>query len=129
MGGIWGISVSNALENLPVETRGLASGILAQGYAIGYLVSTILNTYLVTDNRYTWRVLFWISSGTIALAAILRAVLPESRAFLHANARIEAQRRRTGQGSKSATYVVGPFRLLKTTWKSWTLCVGILACA
>lgn len=129
MGGIWGIAVSNALENLPVETRGLASGILAQGYAVGYLVSTILTNYLVTDNRYTWRVLFWISSAMIALAAIFRAALPESRAFLHANAQREAQMRRSGQGSKSTTQVVGPLRLLKTTWKSWSLCVGILACA
>jgi SHS family lactate transporter-like MFS transporter len=108
MGGVWGITVSNALENLPVETRGLASGILAQGYPIGYLVSTIMTTYLVPDNRHTWRVLFWIGSGMIAFAAIVRAVLPESRAFLHANARREAQKRRTGQGSKSVMHEGGP---------------------
>ena len=100
MGGVWGIAVSNALENFPVEARGLASGILGQGYALGYLISTVMNTYLVTDNRHTWRMLFWIGSGMIALAAIVRAAIPESRAFLRATARREAQRR-AGRGSKS----------------------------
>jgi len=122
MGGVWGITVSNALENIPVETRGLASGILAQGYPIGYLVSTIMSAYLVSNNRHTWRVLFWIGSGMIAFAAIVRAALPESRTFLHAR---EAQRRQTSQEFKSAIHKVG--LLLKANWKSWLLCLGALA--
>jgi SHS family lactate transporter-like MFS transporter len=122
MGGVWGIVVSNALENLPVETRGLASGILAQGYAVGYLVSSIMSIYL---NHHTWRVLFWISSGMMAFAAIVRAVLPESQAFLCANSRKAAQKTRTDQGSKSAIHKVG--RLLKTHWKPISICVGAIA--
>ena len=31
MGGVWGLAASTALESLPVEVRGLASGILQQG--------------------------------------------------------------------------------------------------
>jgi MFS transporter, SHS family, lactate transporter len=31
MGGIWGMATATALENLPVEARGLASGVLQQG--------------------------------------------------------------------------------------------------
>jgi SHS family lactate transporter-like MFS transporter len=124
MGGVWGISVSNALENLPVETRGLASGILGQGYALGCLISTVMNTYLVTDNPHTWRILFWIGSGMIALAAIVRAAIPESRAFLRANARKEAQMR-TGQGSKSIIREAG--LVLKTNWKSCLICVAVVA--
>lgn len=30
---------ATALENLPVELRGLASGIMQQGYAVGYLIA------------------------------------------------------------------------------------------
>ncbi|KAH9033341.1 carboxylic acid transporter protein [Lactarius pseudohatsudake] len=124
MGGVWGITVSNGLENLPVETRGLASGILGQGYAVGYLISIIMSTYFATNNRHTWRVLFWTGSGMIALAAIVRAAIPESRAFLRANARREAQRRRTGQESRS---IIREARLvLKTNWKSCLLYVGII---
>ncbi|KAH8978085.1 carboxylic acid transporter [Lactarius hatsudake] len=125
MGGVWGIAVSNGLENLPVETRGLASGILGQGYAVGYLISTIMSTYFVTDNRHTWRVLFWTGSGMIAFAAIVRAAIPESRAFLRANTRREVQRRQTGQESKSIIREAG--LVLKTNWKSCLLYVVIIA--
>jgi MFS family permease len=38
MGGIWGLAASTSLENLPVELRGFASGILQEGYAFGNLV-------------------------------------------------------------------------------------------
>ena len=31
MGGVWGLAALTALESLPVEVRGLASGILQQG--------------------------------------------------------------------------------------------------
>lgn len=39
MSGIWGLSAVSALENLPVELRGLASGVLQQSYAAGYLIT------------------------------------------------------------------------------------------
>lgn len=32
-GGIWGLAAATALESLPVEVRGLASGLLQEGYA------------------------------------------------------------------------------------------------
>jgi hypothetical protein len=38
MGGIWGVATSTSLENLPVGLRGIGSGVLQQGYAVGYLV-------------------------------------------------------------------------------------------
>lgn len=34
MGGIWGLAAANALENMPVEPRGLFSGLLQEGYAV-----------------------------------------------------------------------------------------------
>src|SRR6266550_2226144 len=37
MGGEWGLGASLAMESLPTQTRGLFSGILQQGYAVGYI--------------------------------------------------------------------------------------------
>jgi len=34
---------ATALETLPVELRGLASGVLQQGYAVGYLIAAVIN--------------------------------------------------------------------------------------
>ena len=89
MGGIWGLASATALENIPVEIRGLASGILQQGYAIGYLFATIMDMSLVP--LMTWRAMFWAASGMSASAALLRALLPESEFFLRARRERQAE--------------------------------------
>lgn len=82
MGGIWGLASATALEDLPVEARGLASGVLQQGYAVGYLIAAVINLYLVPHT--TWRALFWTASGLSAFAAIVRVLLPENGVFVRA---------------------------------------------
>ncbi|KAJ3915410.1 MFS general substrate transporter [Lentinula edodes] len=84
MGGIWGLAASTALENLPVETRGLASGVLQQGYAVGYLIAAVINLTLVPEQSHSWRALFWCAAGISAFAACIRLCLPESKIFLQA---------------------------------------------
>lgn len=86
MGGVWGIASSNALENLPVEVRGLASGVLQQAYAVGYLIAAVINLYLVPEGSAGWRSLFWTASGISLFAAVLRATLLESSVFIRARA-------------------------------------------
>jgi len=78
MGGIWGLAASTSLENLPAEARGLYSGILQQGYAVGYLISALINLFLVNP-RNDWTLLFKVGAGLSLGAAILRACLPESQ--------------------------------------------------
>lgn len=41
MGGEWGVGAALALESLPREGRGLFSGILQEGYSVGYLVASL----------------------------------------------------------------------------------------
>ncbi|CUA74600.1 Carboxylic acid transporter protein homolog [Saccharomyces cerevisiae S288c] [Rhizoctonia solani] len=43
MGGIWGLSASTVLENMPVAARGVISGVFHQGYAVGYLIAAVVN--------------------------------------------------------------------------------------
>ncbi|RDX53568.1 MFS general substrate transporter [Lentinus brumalis] len=101
MGGIWGLAASTALENLPVEVRGLASGVLQQGYAVGYLLAAVINLTLVPETAETWRSLFWTASGISAFAALVRFLLPESAIFIRAK---EAERAR-GDSTKNKTKV------------------------
>lgn len=70
-----------ALETLPVEARGLFSGIYQQGYACGYLLATLVN-YAVTQTNSTWRILFWVGAGFAILAVIIRIWVPESETFV-----------------------------------------------
>ncbi|KAH8104753.1 carboxylic acid transporter [Cristinia sonorae] len=118
MGGIWGLAASTALENLPVEVRGLASGILQQGYAVGYLFAAVINLYLVPSAPAGWRALFWTASGISLFAAGVRAVLPESAVFLRA----KKAEREAGNSTKNKTkiFLHETKEMLKT---HWLLCI------
>lgn len=118
MGGIWGLAASTALENLPVETRGLASGVLQQGYAVGYLIAAVINLYLVPETAQTWRSLFWCAAGISAFAAVLRMFLPESEVFLRAKAEALARGNTTSNKTKIFLHETG--QMLK---KHWMLCI------
>ncbi|ORY96521.1 major facilitator superfamily domain-containing protein [Syncephalastrum racemosum] len=80
MGGEWGLGASLALETLPIESRGLFSGIYQEGYACGYLLATLVN-YAVRITGSTWRIMFWAGSGFAFLAIFIRFFVKESDAF------------------------------------------------
>lgn len=81
MGGEWGLGASLALEALPVEARGIFSGILQEGYATGYLLATLLNYGIVSQGGKSWRALFWTGAGIGSLAILIRFFVPESETF------------------------------------------------
>jgi len=118
MGGIWGLAAATALENLPVEARGLASGVLQEGYAVGYLLAAVINLYLVPKVDAGWRALFWTASGISLFAAAIRAVLPESEFFLKAKAAEKA--RGTNTTKKTKIFVRETKEMLK---RHWLLCI------
>ena len=118
MGGIWGMAASTALENLPVEFRGIASGVIQQGYAAGYLIAAILNRFLAPKVSIGWRSLFYTAAGFSSFSAILRALLPESEVFLRAR----AAENKKGGDSKGKTKIF--LREIKEMLKThWLLCI------
>lgn len=124
MGGIWGLAASTALENLPVEARGLASGVLQQGYAVGYLLAACINLRLVPETAKTWRTLFWTASGISMLGACVRALVPESAVFIRAK---EQEKQRVAEGrevlgtwTKTRVFLHETKEMLK---KHWLLCI------
>ena len=145
MGGIWGLTAPTALENLPVEAHGIVSGLLQQGYAVGYLFAAIVNLFFVPRVQAGWRALFWTVSGTSVFAATVRAVLPESEVFLWVK---EAERTNgTGTTHKTKVFIYKIKAMLKKHWllhiyavllmtsmysssknhpNVWTLCINVL---
>ena len=114
MGGIWGLAAATALENLPVEARGIASGFLQQGYAVGYLVAAIINLFLVPEVSAGWRALFWTGSGMSLFAAAIQVMLPESELFLRAKAAEKA--RGADASNKTKIFIHETKAMLKQHW-------------
>ncbi|KAK1829708.1 major facilitator superfamily domain-containing protein [Podospora conica] len=81
MGGLYGNAAATALEDLPLEARGLMSGILQQGYALGYLLAAAFARGLVDTTPYTWRPLFWFGACPPLFIILLRLALPETQAY------------------------------------------------
>jgi SHS family lactate transporter-like MFS transporter len=87
MGGEWGLGAALAMEKIPRERRGLFSGILQQGYALGYLLAAAV--YLVIDKFTTWgwRGLFAFSLLPALVSLWLRSRVRESEVWERTRAR------------------------------------------
>ncbi|KAJ7832629.1 major facilitator superfamily domain-containing protein, partial [Mycena leptocephala] len=46
MGGVWGLSAAMALENMPIEARGILGGLLQNG-RMGYILAAMVNIVAV----------------------------------------------------------------------------------
>ncbi len=76
MGGEWGIGASLAMESIPLQSRGLVSGILQAGYPSGYLFASL--AYGVLFPLVGWRGLFMLGLAPALLVLYIRRAVPES---------------------------------------------------
>jgi MFS transporter, SHS family, lactate transporter len=60
MGGEWGVGAALAFETLPAEGRGFFSGLLQEGYVIGYLLAAL--AYGLLFHFLGWRGMFVIGA-------------------------------------------------------------------
>lgn len=81
MGGIYGTCAATALDDCPIEARGIISGFLQQGYAFGYLLCVIIRRG-ADANKHGWRVLFWYGCIAPTVFFIIRLFMGETEAFL-----------------------------------------------
>jgi MFS transporter, SHS family, lactate transporter len=79
MGGEWGVGASLAMEVVPAARRGLLSGLLQEGYAIGYLLAAA--AYFVVFPALGWRALFLLGGAPALLVLYIRSRVPESPAW------------------------------------------------
>src|SRR2546422_43280 len=76
LGAEWGVGASLVLEKIPPRLRGITSGLLQQGYALGYLLAALC--YLFVFPHWGWRPLFFIGGLPALLALFVRARVQES---------------------------------------------------
>jgi SHS family lactate transporter-like MFS transporter len=79
MGGEWGVGASLAMEAAPPRWRGFLSGLLQEGYAVGYLLAAA--AYFVVFPRFGWRPLFFLGGAPALLTLYIRTKVPESKAW------------------------------------------------
>src|SRR5271157_541856 len=79
MGGEWGVGAALAFETLPAEGRGFFSGLLQEGYAVGYLMAALV--YGTAFHFVGWRGMFVIGALPAFLVIYIRSKVDESPAW------------------------------------------------
>jgi SHS family lactate transporter-like MFS transporter len=76
MGGEWGVGASLVMEKVPPRWRGVLSGLLQEGYAVGYLLAACC--YFTVFPTWGWRPMFFIGGLPALLALFVRYRVKES---------------------------------------------------
>jgi SHS family lactate transporter-like MFS transporter len=105
MGGEWGVGTSLVMEATSKRWRGVLSGILQNGYAVGYLLAAL--AYRFAFPAWGWRPMFWLGGIPAFLALYISAKVPES----------EAWRRHRAPSTGAVLRAVG---------EQWKLCLYLL---
>src|SRR2546423_8423292 len=79
MGGEWGVGAALAFETLPAKGRGFFSGVLQEGYAVGYLMAALV--YGTVFQFVGWRGMFVIGALPAFLVIYIRTKVDESPAW------------------------------------------------
>jgi SHS family lactate transporter-like MFS transporter len=79
MGGEWGVGASLAMEAVSPRRRGLFSGLLQEGYAVGYLLAAA--AFFFVFPLFGWRAMFFLGGAPALLTLYIRAKVPESEAW------------------------------------------------
>jgi SHS family lactate transporter-like MFS transporter len=79
MGGEWGVGSSLAMESIPAKARGFISGLLQEGYAVGYLLASLV--FFLLFDRIGWRGMFMVGLVPALLVVLLRLGVRESPVF------------------------------------------------
>jgi SHS family lactate transporter-like MFS transporter len=79
MGGNWGVGASLVLESVPPKWRGVASGLLQQGYAVGYLLAA--GALYTVFPRWGWRPMFFVGVIPAVFTLFICSKVQESEAW------------------------------------------------
>jgi MFS transporter, SHS family, lactate transporter len=79
MGGEWGVGASLAMEAVSARSRGFFSGLLQEGYAVGYLLAAA--AFFFVFPHFGWRALFFLGGAPALLTIYIRTKVPESEAW------------------------------------------------
>jgi SHS family lactate transporter-like MFS transporter len=123
MGGEWGIGAALTLETLPAKNRGFFSGLLQEGYVIGYLLASLVFKFLF--DRIGWRGMFVLGASPALLVLYVRRSVEESPAWLARESGQARQPRRTPPEGSSVRATVA---VLGKHWPRLLFLVLLMSC-
>lgn len=107
-----------ALENCPTQARGLMSGIMQQGYSLGYVLAACANLG-VGGSTESWKIVFWIAAGASIAVGLIRCLFPESKQFIEA--------RKAGKEARAPSAFWHETRvMLAREWKMCIYCIILM---
>ena len=113
MGGVWAAGMPLALEHWPAGLRGVASGLLQGGYAMGSILAAAVYQFvypLLSQSDDGWRVILWLGIIPVALAIWIRVYVQESPVWL--DARRQRGSSQAGSGASLARLLAPELRLV-----------------
>jgi SHS family lactate transporter-like MFS transporter len=81
MGGEWGLGAALAMEKIPKERRGFFSGLLQEGYSMGYLLAAAAYLLISDGLGLSWRWLFALSIIPAMISLLIRTRVQESEVW------------------------------------------------
>jgi MFS transporter, SHS family, lactate transporter len=111
MGGAWGVGASLAMESVPTKWRGVLSGVLQEGYAIGNLLAAV--AFWTVFPHWGWRRMFFIGVIPALLTLFVLWRVEESDSWKAA----AAERKTWGEY----------FALIGENWKRFLYLVVLMA--
>jgi SHS family lactate transporter-like MFS transporter len=106
MGGEWGVGAALAFETLPAKGRGFFSGLLQEGYAVGFLMASLV--YGTLFRFVGWRGMFVIGALPAFLVIYIRTKVDESPAWVQG----QVSRKTESRWGKDILTYLGPFAFL-----------------
>jgi SHS family lactate transporter-like MFS transporter len=104
MGGEWGVGASLTMESVPAKWRGLVSGFLQEGYALGFLLAA--GVYRFVYPHWGWRPLFFVGGLPALLTLFVRAKVKEPEAWHRSRTDWTTYRRAIFHNWKRFAYLV-----------------------
>jgi MFS transporter, SHS family, lactate transporter len=111
MGGEWGVGASLVMESVPAKWRGILSGVLQEGYALGNLLAAV--AFWTVFPHWGWRPMFFIGGLPALLTLFIRAKVKESDAW-----KAEAAARKSWREY---------FHSVASNWKRFLYLVALMA--
>lgn len=90
MGGEWGVGAALAFETLPARDRGFFSGLLQEGYVVGYLLAALM--YGTLFPIFGWRGMFVIGSLPAIVVIFILKKVEESPAWIQGKTSRESEK-------------------------------------